>query len=1044
MRSFARFAARRPGLVLAPWVVVLAVALLLAGDARNHLRETDLRIPGSPAAQAADLTRERFGSEIAMAVLLEGPPRRIERAGPRIVARLAAIDGVQVLSPWAAGGARVLREPRGQALLTLQVAKDFQRISDETTPAVERVLEEAVPPGVRAQLTGLAPLMRALNERSLDALDRGELIALPVLFAMLLLIFRSPVAALVPLLAGLLVTRAGVALIGVIGERVAIDALALNMVTMVGLALGVDYSLLVVSRFREELADGRTVPGAVEEVAAQAGRTVLFAGTALAVGMLGALLIAPGELLVSAALGVIVATVLAVLVALLAMPAGLALLGARVDSLRFGRPRGASPWVRIAERALRRPGVAAFFVLLPLVVMSVPVLALDTGPPHVANLPPGDDARRAYEAFEQRRGAGWATPFEVVFATAGPITTEARMAAISDFQRRAGALAGVAAVLGPAGLADRAELLRRTTRSALDTGSSLSLLERGLRRATGGAGTLRAGLVAGADGAGRLADGLERAARGADALSAGAQGARDPARRLADGVRRTGAGAGRLLEEVARAQPGVRRILRNLELLADSLRTADRDAQGKLVDPLDRAQTALQSALRSLGSVSAASAADPQVQAAREQLADALIELGDVATNLSIATTNQAADALAARELARGMRRLRDGLRRLEDGGARLDEGIAKTAAGADELARGIARLGDGAGELDAGLRALLDGRDGSGGARALAAGLQAAVAGTTRLGVGTQQLLDGVVSVRERTDRQQARLRRGGIDPERAIDSGYFVLAGIEAARPRDRANAAFATDVGRGGGVARVIVVPQTGPFDADAPALRDRLRALARTTAGELGPGARSYVGGPAVLLDDFDQATSARFPLLVATLVAVTFLVLLAVFRRPLLAAIAVLLNLVTVGAAVGVLIVCFGGEAPLLGGPGYLDAIALCGIFAVIFGLSIDYEVFLISRLLEGRQRTGSTDGAIRYGLDKTATIITGAAVIMVAVFLAFAISPVTNTRQFGVGLTVAVALDATVVRLILLPALVRLCGERTWWVPRALARGRRG
>lgn len=1012
MRRLARFAARRPGLALAPWIALLALALAFGGDARERLHETDLRIPGSPADRAAELTRERFGATVAMAVLLEGPPRRLERVGPRVAARLARLDGVQVLSPWAAGGARVLREPRGQALLTLQVAHGFQRISDETTPAVERVLAQTVPRDVEAQLTGLAPLMRALNERSLEALDRGERLALPVLFVMLLVIFRSPVAALVPLAAGLLVTRIGVAAMGVLAERVAIDALALNMVTMVGLALGVDYSLLVVSRFREELAAGRPVADAVEEVAARAGRTVLFAGVALAVGMVCALLIAPGELLVSAALGVIVATVLAVLVALLAMPAGLALLGARVNALTLGRPRRASPWVAIAQRALRRPGAAAFFVLLGLVVMSAPVVALDTGPPHVANLAPDDPARRSFEAFERARGAGWATPLEVVFAADDPLVTPARLATVRAFQEEAGALAGVAAVLGPATLEDRAELLRRTTRAALSAGSSLSLLERGLRESGGGVGVLHAGLATGADGA----------------------------RRLADGVARTGAGARTLARSLARSRPDVRRLQRNLDLLAASLRTAEREAPRRVIAPLDRAQTALQAALRALGSASPAAAADPQVAAARQQLADALIELGDVATTLSGATVRQAADALAARELARGMRRLREGLRRLEAGGGRLDAGIAQAAAGADALARGIARLSDGAGELDAGLRALLEGRDGTGGARALARGLQEAVRGSARLGAGTQRLLDGVVAVRQRNDRQQAQLRRSGVDPERALDSGYVVLAAIDGAPPAARANAAFATDARRGGGTVRVMVVPRGGPFDAAAGRLRTELERLAARTARELGPGTRALVGGPAVLLDDFDRATTVRFPLLVAALVAVTFLVLLAVYRRPVLAAIAVGLNLLTVGAAVGVLIVCFSGQAPLLGGPGYLDAIALCGIFAVIFGLSIDYEVFLISRLLEGRERTASTDGAIAYGLERTATIITGAAVIMAAVFIAFAISPVTNTRQFGVGLTVAVALDATVVRLLLLPALVKLCGERTWWVPRPLQR----
>ena len=102
--------------------------------------------------------------------------------------------------------------------------------------------------------------MRAINQTALDALDKGELIALPILIIMLLAIFRSPIAALIPAISGLLVTRVGTALMGVIGRGVEIDALALNLVAMIGLALGVDYSLLIVSRFREELANGRSVP----------------------------------------------------------------------------------------------------------------------------------------------------------------------------------------------------------------------------------------------------------------------------------------------------------------------------------------------------------------------------------------------------------------------------------------------------------------------------------------------------------------------------------------------------------------------------------------------------------------------------------------------------------------------------------------------------------------------------------------------------------------------------------------------------------------
>ena len=264
-------------------------------------------------------------------------------------------------------------------------------------------------------------------------------------------------------------------------------------------------------------------------------------------------------------------------------------------------------------------------------------------------------------------------------------------------------------------------------------------------------------------------------------------------------------------------------------------------------------------------------------------------------------------------------------------------------------------------------------------------------------------------------------------------------MLAAIQGADPQVQANTGFVTNVAGGGGTARVVVIGSAGPFDSASVGIAKQLRRETAITARQL-DATTAVVGGPAVLLDDFDTNTTSRFPYLVVALVLITFVVLLVLFRSPVLAFCAVVLNLVTVGAAVGVLVICFQGDAPLLGGPGYLDAIALSGLFAIIFGLAIDYEVFLITRLLEGRERTGTTEGAIHYGLEKTGTIITGAAFIMAAVFLSFAASPVSNIRQFGVGLTVAVLLDATIVRLILLPALIRLFGERTWHVPAWLDR----
>jgi RND superfamily putative drug exporter len=155
----------------------------------------------------------------------------------------------------------------------------------------------------------------------------------------------------------------------------------------------------------------------------------------------------------------------------------------------------------------------------------------------------------------------------------------------------------------------------------------------------------------------------------------------------------------------------------------------------------------------------------------------------------------------------------------------------------------------------------------------------------------------------------------------------------------------------------------------------------------------------------------------------------------ILRAIPLALLAVLLNLLTVAASFGVLSAMFVGDDPPLGGPGAIDVVAVSGIFAITFALSIDYQVFLVSRMREEYARSQDPDEAIRFGLEGTSKIITGAALIMLGVFTAFALSDFITIRQFGVGLATAVLLDATVVRLVLLPALMKLLGKRAWWLP---------
>jgi RND superfamily putative drug exporter len=164
-------------------------------------------------------------------------------------------------------------------------------------------------------------------------------------------------------------------------------------------------------------------------------------------------------------------------------------------------------------------------------------------------------------------------------------------------------------------------------------------------------------------------------------------------------------------------------------------------------------------------------------------------------------------------------------------------------------------------------------------------------------------------------------------------------------------------------------------------------------------------------------------------------------LVALLRAPLLAALAVGLNLLSVAAAIGVVtLACRIPSGYPLGGHSYIDTVGAAAIFGVTFGLSIDYAVFILARMRESHRENEDNAAAIQFGLDRTAGVITGAAAIMAAVFASFAIAPVATVSQMGLGLTVAILLDATVVRIILLPALMLLIGERVWRTPAWLDR----
>jgi RND superfamily putative drug exporter len=243
--------------------------------------------------------------------------------------------------------------------------------------------------------------------------------------------------------------------------------------------------------------------------------------------------------------------------------------------------------------------------------------------------------------------------------------------------------------------------------------------------------------------------------------------------------------------------------------------------------------------------------------------------------------------------------------------------------------------------------------------------------------------------------------------------------------------------------GTAALLTVIPTTSPQDAETSELVERLRGTVLPTALE-GSGVTTYVGGVTPALEDQSEYITGRMPLFIVGVVGLSFLLLLVAFHAPLISLKAAIMNLLSVCAAYGVMtIVAQGGAVGELIGIDHEVPIAPfmpVMMFAILFGLSMDYEVFLISRIREEYLKDGDTRRAVADGLAKTARVITAAAAIMVVVFLAFVASPEVFLKLFGIGLAAAIFLDATLVRMVLVPAVMQLLDSRNWWIPDWLER----
>lgn len=1050
MSRLARICTARPKAILALWALAGVTLFAVGQNGADSLKGSDILIDGTRSSKAVALERSHFGDSQNLVVLLKGSPKSIGRYGPRAAKRLDRIADVSVLSPWSPNAPGYLRPRKGQALLVLQIRQPLDVVGKKTAPVVRKELAEVLPKSVTPHVTGIAELAAEMNRVGYKASKRSELLAIPILLIVLLLVFRSPIAALLPALLGISVIVTGGGIVALLSQLTPMDAMATAMMSMMGLALGTDYSLLVVSRFREEVAAGHDVQTAVERTARTAGRTVVFSGTVLIFGMVAALVIAPGGMMTSATVGSLGAAVLAMAGSATLLPALLALVGPALDRYRIGRKAPKTQVSDVIKRLIKRPGIATAAVLLPLIALTVPASTLGIGALSPAALPAGNTVRQDFEEIGKAAGGGWIAIFNVVAVSdTGPMTDSRRLAKLDRFQSRLAKQKGVDTVLGPAALNERSRELRtastaqrrslaRVEHVAAGAKGDVDKLTGSLAEASSGAQGLNQGLGQSFAGTSKLESALSSSASGSQKLGQAIAAAKEGSTSIASASSRVEAGSAVIRD----ASSDFSGDLRGSQASLDSLRSASADATENL-----------RQGLATLDRASAATKSDPEFAKSYKLFATALgtltgedprsgerVQTGYSGFENSIARAS-AQNLIASKAAGRMdayVSKLERGVGGLRKGARSLAGGLDRIYAGSGSLTGGLDRTRAGAGALGEGNKAL---QDGSG---TLAQGLDSGLTESGGLKHGLDQMAGDL-------QKQKAGSGAGasGLPQGMPTKSGYFLLAGIDSGKGSVRQDAAFALNVDRGGTASRVMIVPDwanpdKGRFDAGPEVVGslNRLDGGLNRMAAKLGDdlGAQTAVGGRGAVLTDYVSTVKGRILPLLLTLISVALVVLTIVFRSPLLALKAVILNLLTVGAAFGAFVLVTSGDSPILGGAGYLEPFSVYGVLAIMFALSIDYEVFLITRMREGYEKTGSTEGAIAHGIDHTARVITGAAAIMIGVFFVFSVSDYMIVRQLGFALGVAVFLDATVVRLVLLPAAMKLFGRANWWMPAWLER----
>ncbi|MFD5750326.1 MMPL family transporter [Streptomyces sp. NPDC127033] len=446
----AELAIRRSRLVLIVAVVALALMSGLGAGAFDKLKGGGFDDPASASTRAAEVIDEKFGGEANLVLLVSSSDGRVDtpasgRTGRALVADLKKEKNLtNIVSYWETNSPDLRSEDGREAVVLAHVKGDATQLRDNVVEILD-AYTGTYQGTLTVQAGGGAAVGADLSGQVVDDLILAEVIAVPLTLVLLLFVFGSVVAALLPLVIAVIAIMGSFALLFVLGSVTDVGDTATNLTTALGLGLGIDYALLMVSRFREQIAAGVSVDDAVRRTVHTAGRTVAFSAATVAAA-LAALLVFPQYFLRSFGFAGVGVVVIAALSTLFVMPALLKVLGHRVNSgrLPWAKPARSATrepmWGRLARTVMRRPALTALPVLAVLLFAASPLLGITFGTPDERVLPEDAESRQVSQVLREKFASSEDSALQIA------IDRSVDQAPLASYAGRLSELAGVVRV----------------------------------------------------------------------------------------------------------------------------------------------------------------------------------------------------------------------------------------------------------------------------------------------------------------------------------------------------------------------------------------------------------------------------------------------------------------------------------------------------------------------------------------------------------------------------------------------------------------------